>query len=127
VIQPGVRFRSEYMMPGGSTLPNRHDPGPGPCEWGGCENWAPDYLRLSPGQGWLPVCEACASKPFEIDTSGTAAKHDYVSTACYHANRGDGRPLHAECRRECKWCSAPCRCRCHVVVDPMNGLPGPTA
>jgi hypothetical protein len=33
--------------------------------------------------------------------------HLYVSTACQHG-------VHAECRRECKFCTSPCLCPCHV-------------
>lgn len=32
--------------------------------------------------------------------------HDYLSTACFHAE-------HERCRRSCKFCSAQCRCHCH--------------
>lgn len=45
--------------------------------------------------------------------------HFYVSTACYHGNlaKCGSADLHGQCRKECKWCSEPCRCRCHVVVQ----------
>ena len=33
-------------------------------------------------------------------------RHDYLSTACYHAH-------HERCRRKCKFCAAKCRCACH--------------
>lgn len=32
--------------------------------------------------------------------------HVYMSTACYHQ-------LHEQCRKECKFCPATCRCECH--------------
>ncbi len=32
--------------------------------------------------------------------------HPYVSTACAHS-------MHADCRRTCKFCTAPCLCLCH--------------
>lgn len=33
-------------------------------------------------------------------------EHFYVSTACLHDR-------HDDCRLICKWCDAPCNCRCH--------------
>jgi hypothetical protein len=35
--------------------------------------------------------------------------HDYLSTACFHG-------LHGRCRRNCKFCDAPCNCACHVSM-----------
>lgn len=32
--------------------------------------------------------------------------HAYVSTACMHG-------IHDQCRKECKFCKAPCGCACH--------------
>jgi hypothetical protein len=58
---------------------------------------APQRSELLPTQ----VCEA----------QGT---HDYISTACHHAKLGQGAEyLHARCRDTCKFCGAPCKCRCH--------------
>lgn len=37
--------------------------------------------------------------------------HDYVSTACWHAQ-------HGECSPECEWCGATCRCSCHDEHEP---------
>jgi hypothetical protein len=34
--------------------------------------------------------------------------HIYLSTNCLHDS-------HAECRRECKTCKAPCVCPCHLA------------
>lgn len=51
-------------------------------------------------------------------TSGPPA-HDYLSTACFHN-------VHGECRLECKFCAAPCRCSCHrmtPVREPRNPMP----
>lgn len=47
----------------------------------------------------------------EVTTCIAPENHDYLSTSCHH---GIETPdLHARCRRECKWCFTPCRCRCH--------------
>jgi hypothetical protein len=37
-----------------------------------------------------------------------AAGHEYVSTACFHAQCGD-------CRRSCKYCDVPCQHVCHQM------------
>jgi hypothetical protein len=46
--------------------------------------------------------------------------HLYVSTACRHE-------LHDQCRLTCKWCSAPCMCRCHRGDDPPADAVVPAA
>lgn len=33
-------------------------------------------------------------------------EHSYLSTAC-------GHKIHRRCRLTCKFCGAPCECRCH--------------
>ena len=42
-------------------------------------------------------------------------EHEYVSTACQH-------DLHDRCRLTCKFCSAPCRCACHVLFGANDDL-----
>lgn len=50
--------------------------------------------------------------------------HDYLSTACWHAEVDGDDSLHGYCQSPsgrqgpktpgtCKWCAARCRCRCH--------------
>jgi hypothetical protein len=39
-----------------------------------------------------------------------AAEHGYLSTACLHN-------LHNQCRKQCKFCEALCKCECHGVTD----------
>ena len=48
-----------------------------------------------------------------------AAEHHYVSTYCIHAE-------HADCRRTCKLCQAPCLCSCHLADQPPTD-PDPDA
>jgi hypothetical protein len=36
--------------------------------------------------------------------------HNYLSTACWHGK-------HDQCRKECKFCKAPCKCECHDKKD----------
>ncbi len=45
-----------------------------------------------------------------MSTPAKEQDHDYTSTACYHGK-------HDRCRRQCKFCSTPCRCSCgHPVT-----------
>jgi len=46
--------------------------------------------------------------------------HAYLSTACQHA-------LHSDCRRDCKFCSEPCRCDCHRGAEVPAIVPTPPA
>lgn len=39
--------------------------------------------------------------------------HEYLSTACWHAQADDTKHLHNLCRLTCKWCPEQCRCTCH--------------
>jgi hypothetical protein len=39
--------------------------------------------------------------------------HDYLSTACGHAQEPGQELLHERCRLVCKFCESPCRCACH--------------
>jgi hypothetical protein len=58
--------------------------------------------------------------------------HGYMATGCLHGNTvlPDGRTGHQYCQdstgkngakkaQSCKFCAAPCRCRCHR--EPANG------
>lgn len=58
--------------------------------------------------------------------------HDYLSTACGHAQEPGREALHEMCQSivgvdaigrvfsrnpsRCKWCESPCRCECHEVT-----------
>lgn len=52
---------------------------------------------------------------------GEGEVHEYLSTACTHGlmeemasgQSVDSVAYHHLCRRECKWCDAPCACLCH--------------
>lgn len=81
-LQPNVRLRSTYMSLGtGRIIPGRYDPEGMSCDWGDCENEAPVFLRLSLGQGWLPVCDSCARKPEPIWSTRRA--HDVALCGCF--------------------------------------------
>jgi hypothetical protein len=43
--------------------------------------------------------------------------HKYLATACRHG-------LHDQCRKTCKFCMEPCRCKCHKVERGHQGWKG---
>lgn len=43
----------------------------------------------------------------------TTPVHDYLSTACGHAQLSGDPSLHNSCRNSCKFCDSPCTCSCH--------------
>jgi hypothetical protein len=47
----------------------------------------------------------------EVIRSLRGRRHFYFSTACRHE-------LHDRCLLTCKWCGAPCMCRCHRGDEP---------
>ena len=62
-----------------------------------------------------------------VDALPTKVANRYLSTACLHAVEPGREHLHRECQSDttrhdgthkigasCKWCEAPCVCRCHV-------------
>lgn len=84
----------------------------------GAEKRAWDELRSKNRQALCDAVDALATKD---------ANHRYLSTACLHAVEPGREHLHRECQSDttrydgthkigasCKWCEAPCVCRCHV-------------
>lgn len=48
-------------------------------------------------------------RPLPTDLAhALAGPHLYLSTACLH-------DLCTRCRRVCKFCGTPCKCRCHLT------------
>lgn len=50
-------------------------------------------------------------------TSDRLFVHDYLSTACGHAQEPGMEHLHSACRLECKFCATPCGCECHKSTE----------
>lgn len=80
--------------------------------------WAADWINRRPlaalaaaeQVSGLDAVKDMATWPEEIRAEHGLAplKHDYISTACFHA-------LHERCRKTCKFCSTDCRCTCHAT------------
>lgn len=74
------------------------------------------HVRLSNDEygHLLDAAVAAGNSPAELLREWFLTGHDYLSTACLHANRG-------ECRTVCKFCPAVCRHTCHAGQDDTNG------
>lgn len=88
------------------TAPEPFDKG-GPAYWGTGTPFVSMALERIVGPAETAAYESLLSAiPSHPD-------HIYLSTACWHASRGEP-PGHARCISECKWCTSPCICPCHA-------------